>query len=233
VHRMTPLARYPLLERDRRRAIGPAGVVAANVLAVIALAVAILSAPQGWQDRSYPIRIALASSASMTVPGSAHSKPPLATPAASATISKAVSPSSSSVAADAESRPAATDGAQELADIVRMPATIEAVGRALTSGKAQAWSAQEVSGYAVAGPPQVAGRLLCRNVAVWAQADAGDGVTLPQLYCLAKEGGWKLVHERELRSVSNAGFAFPDDAADETRRAGVQPSPADIFPNDR
>lgn len=71
-----------------------------------------------------------------------------------------------------------------------------AAARALQSGVAESWSDREVSGYAVAGPVQLASNRVCRIMAVWAEAGStAGGIATSQLYCKSQAGGWARDHQ--------------------------------------
>ena len=90
-----------------------------------------------------------------------------------------------------------------------LPPARSAAARALQSGVAESWSDREVSGYAVAGPVQLASNRVCRIVAVWAEAGStAEGTTTSQLYCRSEAGGWARAH-RSQSDAQSAGDRSP------------------------
>lgn len=84
---------------------------------------------------------------------------------------------------------------QNYLQVEDLPPARSAIARALQSGVAESWSDREVSGYAVAGPVQLATNRVCRIVAVWAEAGNSVGTTTSQLYCKSQAGGWTRDHQ--------------------------------------
>lgn len=78
----------------------------------------------------------------------------------------------------------------KLIRIDRMPEVQASIRAALATGVAQSWSGDGIKGYAVAGPVQIDGEHVCRNLVIWAEGPGGKGDTLKRRKCLGEGNAW-------------------------------------------
>jgi len=90
----------------------------------------------------------------------------------------------------------------EITDVDRLPLVARAAREAISTSIAQPWQGYGLRGYAVAGPAEVVGRLVCRRLAIWAVSeslrdsalsDTSGGRSTGSTWCVNEKGEWQSI----------------------------------------